>query len=403
MAAVAKVLFGPDLHYGYDNYQTAGADGVPSRVAEWRSCADALVRIARENQVDVALMPGDGFTSGKHSAQAIIEVYNLYRRLRETGAAVVGTLGNHDWVGAGRRGPVDVLAELGESNWGITIPDVVEVPQRDPDKPKIQVAVLPWAKAGLMLQDTDSAGDLNARASAALSALVLGFAAQVDPDRPSVLLGHWPVSGCMMSSGQTLVGGEPAVTLGDLQAGPWAGVIMGHIHKRQEFPGRPLVVHTGAMTRRDFGEEHDDCGCYILDTDTGEATWHELPARRFYTWTLSEAQVQTLAAGETFPIPFEVGRAEDAICRVRYRATEEQHSRIDRAALEQALYHAGAHFVAGVFPEIERQERARVQGLTEETDPLSALEAWLQLRSGLSLELRTEVQTAMRNLLAEVS
>lgn len=400
---MAKVLCAPDLHYGYDNYSVPGLDGVPSRVAEWRACADALVRIASENRVDVALMPGDAFTSGKHSAQAIIEVYNLYRRLRDTGAGVLGTLGNHDWVGAGRRGPVDVLAELGEPNWGITTPCIVDLPQRDTAKPHVQVAVLPWTKASLILQDAESAGDVNTRASAALSALVLSLAAQVDPNRPSVLLGHWPVAGCIMSSGQALVGGEPAVTLGDLQAGPWAGVIMGHIHKRQEFPGRPLVLHTGAMTRRDFGEERDDCGCGILDTDTGEVTWHELPARRFFTWMLDDRQVSeatTAAAGGVHHGPEE---ARDAICRVRYRTTEEQHRQIDRATLEEALCRVGAQFVAGVFPEIERPERARVQGLTEETDPITALESWLQLRSGLSMELRTEVQVAMRNLLAEVS
>jgi exonuclease SbcC len=195
-----------------------------------------------------------------------------------------------------------------------------------------------------MLADSTGAGDLIGRTSAALVAIVRGLAAQIDQIRPAILIGHWAISGCQTSSGMTMVGGEPALPLGDLQSGPWRAVIMGHIHRPQVFPGDPVVLHTGAMERVDFGEERDPRGCYIVDTESGEATWHELPVRRFCTITLDDAEVHYVAGGAHAGIPLAAheDRVRDAICRVRYRVTSDQAQRIDNGGLVRALDAAGA-------------------------------------------------------------
>lgn len=398
---MAKVLVAPDLHYGYDNYSVPGPDGVPSRLAEWRSCAGALVDLVKQLAVDVVLMPGDAFTSGKHSVQAFSEVYRLYRRLEAAGAVVVGTFGNHDFDGSGKEGPVEALARIGQERWGITRPQLVDLAVQEDVNINLQVAVLPWVKATALLEQSAGTGDLNMRASAALVSIVHGLAAQVRTNGPAILLGHWPVAGCTMSSGQILHGGEPALPLGDLQAGPWSAVVMGHIHKRQQFPGQPFTCHVGALTRRDFGEEHDPCGCYVFNTDTCEATWYDLPARRFYTWDLAAGEIQALTNGERFAMYDRTAFAQDAIVRVRYRATDEQNRQIDQDRIRQAVLEAGAHHLAGVFPEIIRSERTRAE-VTEETSPLDALGQWLNLKHDLSTELKAEVAAAADQLMREV-
>lgn len=391
---MAKVLCVGDPHCYYDNYSRMTEGGISSRLADWIRTGDAIVDLARRERVDLVVVPGDLYPNARPSSQAQIAVAELFTQL-EAIAPVVACNGNHDIAGPGQPGPVDLLGALGRPRWGITSPTIVEVAG-------IQVAVLPWAKPSGLITEAEGAGDLTARTSAALVAIVRGLTTQVDPSRPAILIGHWAIAGCQTSSGMTISGGEAALPLGELQAGPWRAVIMGHIHKPQVFPGSPVVLHTGAMERVDFGEEDDPRGCYIVDTDTAEATWHALPVRRFWTWNLHPTEVDALAAGEKYALYDQTIFARDAICRIRYRCTEEQAQRIDQGRLREVLEGFGAYHVAGVVQETVRADRTRAQGLSEETSPLTALDAWLDLRSDLTLDLKDEARAAAQALLEEV-
>jgi exonuclease SbcD len=163
-----------------------------------------------------------------------------------------------------------------------------------------------------------------------------------------------------------------------------------------------MALHTGAMERVDFGEENDPRGCYIVDTETGEATWNDLPVRRFWTWNVNDDEVAALANGEKYALYDRSVFAQDTICRIRYRATEEQARQIDNGRLIRILEESGAYHIAGVYPEIIRSDRARAQGVTEETTPLMALDTWLDLRSDLTLDLKADVRAAAQMLVQEV-
>lgn len=77
-----------------------------------------------------------------------------------------------------------------------------------------------------------------------------------------------------------------------------------------------------------------------------------------------------------------------AVIRVRYHATPEQAAQIDHAAIERALYDAGAHKVFAIEPTIIRERRARAESLDESLDPLEALDAWM-LAQGETLSTET--------------
>lgn len=385
-----RILCVPDLECWYPLYSVPGPDGVPTRLADWRLTAQAMVALAVRERCQAALFSGDAFLTPHPPEQAIIEIVQLFQQLERAGIPVIGGSGNHDDPGPGQKGPVHLLAEF-RPRWGITTPQVVDLDD-------LQVAVLPWAKPANFLDSAAGAGDLINRVSQALVSIARALALQCDPDRPAVLLGHWPVDGCVTSTGDILVGREPALPLSELQALPFRACILGHIHKPQVFPGRPLVLHTGALQRRDFGYESDPIGAYIVDTETGEAVWHDLPARRLWTQHLrGDSDVQAWVDGHYTPEALAVG-ARDAICRVTYRCTEELHRRVDAGAMLRALYDAGAHLVTGVYPEIVKADRARAAEVTESTDPDAAMQAWLQLQSGLSLELREAVQIRFRTM-----
>lgn len=335
-----------------------------------------MVELAKRERVDIAVYPGDLYPNARPSSRAIIEMAALYQRFEAAGVDVVSCNGNHDVPGSpGQPGPVDALAALsGRPLWGITTPRIVTVKG-------LQIAVLPWAKASALLQDSGGAGDVIARTSAILTDIVRGLAAQLDQNLPAILIGHWPISGCMTSSGMVMVGGEAALSLGEVQSLPFKAVIMGHIHKPQVFPGKPVVLHTGAMERRDFGEEHDARGCYIVDTETGGATWHDLPVRRFVTVSRTLSVVEDIAR---LYADCETANIADTIVRVKYRANDEIGRQVDHQSILSILKALNPDNVAGIYPEIQKSDRTRSQGLREDSTPQDDLDEWLKLQSNIS-------------------
>ena len=72
----------------------------------------------------------------------------------------------------------------------------------------------------------------------------------------------------------------------------------------------------------------------------------------------------------------------DTVARVRYRASEEQHRRVDHQALERLIADAGAHkLYGGIQWEPVREQQARAEGLDESLGPQDALALWLEAQS----------------------
>src|ERR1019366_3145593 len=68
----------------------------------------------------------------------------------------------------------------------------------------------------------------------------------------------------------------------------------------------------------------------------------------------------------------------DAVVRVRYRASEEQHRRVDQPALLRLLEDAGIHrLYGGLVWEPVRENRTRAEGLDESLPPLDSVALWM--------------------------
>jgi DNA repair exonuclease SbcCD nuclease subunit len=77
----------------------------------------------------------------------------------------------------------------------------------------------------------------------------------------------------------------------------------------------------------------------------------------------------------------DAGDLTDATVRIRYRAAEDQHRRINVPALRKLLADAGAHKLYAVEPTILRAGRERVKGLDETANPGAALDAWCEAQA----------------------
>ncbi|NPV72123.1 MAG: hypothetical protein HPY55_16070 [Firmicutes bacterium] len=392
-----RILAAPDLHCYWPNYSRTGEDGTPSRLADWRRTTQALIDVALEHGVKAALFPGDLFANSRPSPQQVAEVLDLFLRLETSGISVVACAGNHDILGPGQMCVVDLIgqfARLHSKRWGITRPDVVVLDG-------LNVVVLPSTK----IPQTDPDPAVSAqKASAGLVNIARGLVARANEIKPqaTVLMGHWAISGCRLGAGNVLAASEPTLPLGELQGLGVLAVVMGHIHVAQILDHNPIVLHTGTLERHDFGEENTPTGCYVIDLDRGEAEFVPLPARQFVTIKASPEWLEALSKQSLNTETATINLVRDAIVRVIYTATQEQAKRLDHGAIIRALEAAGAHQVAGIYPEIIRSERARAQ-VTETTSPLDALDQWLALRTDISGEIRQRVRHVAEALMREVA
>src|SRR5690606_4895023 len=184
---------------------------------------------------------------------------------------------------------------------------------------RVHVVGLPWLPPG---QLTGEYGSLKGMLEQARRILE-----EVRPEVDySILIGHWAIKGCVTSNGTRIIDQEPVLELEDLYQLPVDAVILGHIHKPQQFDGPFPILHTGALLRSSFVEEHDERKVAVVDLEAKRIAWHPIPARRYLTWRLTEEELQT----GRYACPPE---AKDAICRVVYAATEEVHKQVDQARL----------------------------------------------------------------------
>lgn len=104
---------------------------------------------------------------------------------------------------------------------------------------------------------------------------------------------------------------------------------------------------------------------------------------------LDETDQVAAALAEQFPL-------DDAIVRIRYTATEEQHRRVDAGALRKLAADAGAHKVFAIEPTIIRADRARVPGIDRGLDAGEALTAWCEANT-----VPAETAQSLQEILSE--
>lgn len=409
-----KLLVIPDPHCWAEPYSRPRADGRPSRLHDWEGAADAIRTLARDEKPDAILCVGDTWNSPHPTPQAVEAVHGMFAGM-ERRCPVIAIEGNHTAPAPGRVSPSAMMAEIaGRPLWGITEPQVRLIHTA---AGHLAVCCLPWMRPANLLGQTANSGEALARMNSALEAITRGLVAEAQAQTaeervaaghksgqtgfcPVVVLGHWAIAGSRLSSGAYMQGGEASLDLSFLQALPVEAVIMGHIHRPQIWRDHPVVLHAGAMQRRDFGEEKDKRGCWILDLQPGtatQATWHALPERNFLTIDMalhdSADPLMLYAACE--------GAPEGAIVRVMYSAPADLAKVVDHDRILKALRARQVDHIAGIFPDIQRADRVRAAGLTEQSRPLDALDGWLSSRSDIPEALCGRVRAAGAKLLAE--
>lgn len=419
---MTRVLATADLHIG------SGSDYADDRLADQDGVLDQILTVARERQVDLIVIAGDVFHRPRPTPSELHVFARFVRRLAEAHIPAVAVLGNagHDQDGFGRPAALELFDS---GNFVVSRhPEAIRRLQMTGNE--ITVCTLPSVPMSRMVavQNGGDRAQLFQDAAAYLVDVAQALREEADPDKPCILVGHWSVSGAALPSGlPTDTLNEPVLNASELAALNFDAIVMGHIHKAQPicFEG----FYTGSPMVTNFGEADYEHGVYIIDLDSSRVLAPEfvpLEDRRFLTvdvdltgggerisgqlspraengvehsgLPIEGRDVQTTAYGypaapaATVPADsltsidetdliaayiVEQAPLDGAVLRVRYRATEEQHRRVDQGALKRLALDSGAHRVYQITPEIVRENRARAAGVDETLAPLEAVEAWL--------------------------
>ncbi len=382
-----RIAFASDLHFVYTNYgKVDQGTGIHSRYLDWQRTWEYVVdRVVKEG-CDALVIAGDIFRNNRPHPLEISSFVQGIKGLWVTGIPAVIVAGNHDQDADGKSPALELLDAFGVPSLHIyTRPGTMELQTRTGT---LQIAALPWPSRAQLLAKTEknmSAAEINTLLADKMVQIIRALGMERRPDMPSILVGHLSMGGAITSSEQVLaMVDEALVPMAAFEEAGFDAVCLGHIHKAQVLrPAAPWIAYGGSLERIDFGEEKEDKGFWILDIVHGsvEALFEKVPCRQFTTIQCDLTSEEPVRVEDKLTVAIETasknGCLRDAVVRIKYRATAEQATYIKAETISEMLYAAGAFYVAGIFGDVEREERARVEKIKEGLGVMDALRLYL--------------------------
>ena len=255
-----RILHTSDWHIGRTFH---GVD----LLTDQASVLDAIAALVAEHGVDVVVVPGDVYDRSIPSADAVTVCNRGFEAIRDAGAVIVATSGNHDSaarLGAGaafsRAGGLHLMTTVS----GISAPVVLEdahgpvafygIPYLEPEITRAQLDV-PAARSHAEILDAAMGRvrtDLDARR-------------ENGPRTRSVVLAHAFVVGAEAT------GSERSISVGGVEtvsASAFGGVdyvALGHLHSPQTLTEN--IRYSGSPLPYSFGERTHGKAVFLVDLD----------------------------------------------------------------------------------------------------------------------------------------
>jgi len=404
-----KIMHFADAHFGIETYGKVDPEtGLNTRLADFGRSLNLAIDKALEAGVHLALFAGDAYKSRDPNQTHQREFASCIHRLTDAGVPVVMIAGNHDLPNAkGRANAIEIYRTLGVEN--IHILSRPEVRRIETAAGPVQIAGVPYLLRSNVLSREECR---NKTIQETTDLMVRKYCDYVDyvarhlePEIPSVLLGHFWIKNAKVSSQAAYLNvAEPEVLVSSVANPAFDYVAMGHIHKFQDLNKRrtPPVVYCGGIERIDFSERNEEKGFVLVELAKGSASYEfiNIPARRFV-----EIEVDADADDPTAKILGAIRQSdvEDAVVKLLYHISQERLSLVREAEIREAL--SPAFLVVSITKDVIRDTQAvRSRLLNEALDPVQALEMYFDTRDDYrkrKSELMDYARPLIEDLLAE--
>jgi DNA repair protein SbcD/Mre11 len=269
----------------------------------------------------------------------------------------------------------------------------------------VQVITLPWLTRATLLTRPETEGlslaEVDRLLLDRLRVALEGEIRSLDPDLPTILLGHLMVDAATYGAERFLAVGKGFTIPLALLARPcFDYVALGHVHRHQILCDHPPVVYPGSIERVDFSEEKEEKGYVMVELERGraEVTFCPLQVRAFRTLEVDLSTAENPQTTLLSAIPAET--IQDAIVRLTYHLRADQMDLIENATLHEAL--SGAHRYSIQSQLVSQLARPRLPelGVGSEIDPIDALQTYLNDRQDLQ-DLANQMLKVAQTLLQE--
>lgn len=421
-----RVLHFADLHIGVELYGKP-LPGKPwsTRMQDFLDAFDYLVGYALEERVDAVIFAGDAYKAREPSQTHQREFATRIHRLSEAGIATFLLVGNHDLPNAESRAhALEIFRTLDVPN--VTVGDAGWF-QREGHVPQVletragplQVAFVPWPQVSHLLANSEEAESASIEQlykliERAISDLVAAQAEHIDPEIPSILTCHLPLSDQLVAenSGSELwmqSGTVPRVPLSALHMDHFDYVALGHHHNAMELNAHPPCWYSGAVQEVDFGDARTPKGFLTLEFDTSKPRGERLsgdgaprmqvaPNRRPFV----SIAVKPRDADPNEEVLAAIGRHDlaDAIVRVEIHVDRDQEALLRLSEARRAL--ADAHVIAGIRTVLPEDSRSPLPPniQPDASSPIETLDTYLKLRD-VADERRARLLAAATEIIEE--
>ncbi len=406
-----KILHLSDIHMGsgFSHGRLNPETGVNTRLEDFVNTLSQCIDRAITEPVDLVLFGGDAFPDATPPPYVQEAFASQFRRLADADIPTVLLVGNHDQHSQGNGGAsLCIYRTLGVPRF--IVGDSLATHQIDTRQGKIQVITLPWLTRSTLLTRPETEGlsleSVNELLIEKLSHVLEHEIRQLDPNLPTILLGHLMASRATLGAERFLAVGKGfTIPLSLLCRPEWEYVALGHVHKHQNLnPNNdPPIIYPGSIERVDFSEEKEQKGYVLVRIMKGKVEWQfcTLPARLFCTIEVDVSQIDDPQAAILEVI--KKHKIDDAVVRLIYRIRSEQLDLIQTSIIHEALQSAH-HYT--IRPELISQlARPRIPelGVNQSLDPMNALKTYLQCREGLDDITEDLLQAAEKLLASELS
>ncbi|XTZ19508.1 MAG: exonuclease subunit SbcD [cyanobacterium endosymbiont of Rhopalodia fuxianensis] len=397
-----KIIHLSDIHLGsgFTHGHLNPKTGLNTRFEDFINTLSLCIERAVREKVDLVLFGGDAFPDATPPPYVQEAFASQFYRLVDAKIPTVLLVGNHDQHSQGDGGAsLCIYRTLGVP--GFIVGDSLKTNKILTKNGEIQVITLPWLTHSILLtrRKTDSLSfeEVQHLLIESLTLALEGEIRQLDPQLPTILLGHLMAERADLGSERFLAVGKGfTIPMSLLIRDEFDYVALGHVHKHQNLnpTNDPPIIYAGSIERVDFSEEKEDKGYISLEITKGQVNWqfNPLPSRIFYTINInvseeSEPQLAILKSIQKKSI-------QNSVVRLIYKIRSEQLVLINTGEIHKALKDSHSYTIR---PELVSQlSRSRLPelGVGNNLNPISALQAYLDSKADLKDIVKDMLETA---------
>jgi exonuclease SbcD len=315
-------------------------------IEEIEKCLNFIVETAMSEAPDIIINAGDTFDSANIKADSLSAklIFKIFKELADIAPVVIiiGTK-SHDGQVA------ETLKYIKAKHFVRVATFPEQLYFAGAHDAGVLVSMCPAPTKQHFATDSDIKG-ADSEIAQAMSNMFLGFATEAESYKnvPHILVGHWNITGSLISDTQTLTGVDIELSKEQMELSGADIYLMGHIH----FPQRigTNIFYSGSIACLNYGELHDH-GFYIYILDGKkliEARFFHTPARKLIKLSEDLTGSQDLTDLSGIPLmemllagdaPIEV---KDAVVRVEFKVFQDEAAKINADEIKTSLMSSGA-------------------------------------------------------------